>query len=175
MNSLWIHWSESPLDIDLWDTDKKFGIGMKPKSNSVLWVTDEATKESWSWWCKGEDFRVETLKHAYEVQLNPEAKILTITSPGKLILFQEENEPLDSEKLPYQRGFNNIDWDHVGMKWDAVLITPYLWDCRLDPQCFWYYGWDCASGVLMRPHAIANIRELPLKVLKKMRKERTGE
>ena len=39
-----------------------------------------------------------------------------------------------------------IDWKKAARKYGGLIITPYQWDMRF--ELLWYYGWDCASGVI---------------------------
>jgi hypothetical protein len=53
-----------------------------------------------------------------------------------------------------------IDWSKVAKDFDGIVITPYLWERRLDHHVNWYYGWDCASGCIWNTSVIETITEL---------------
>jgi len=53
----------------------------------------------------------------------------------------------------------NINWPAVAEKYDGIIIAPYIWQRRLsdNPDHFWYYGWDCASGCIWNTEVIEEI------------------
>lgn len=57
-------------------------------------------------------------------------------------------------------GFIWIDWVKVKPLYDGIIITPYQWRCRLDPDIFWYYSWDCASGCIWNLETIETTKEI---------------
>ena len=54
-------------------------------------------------------------------------------------------------RFPKARPIRSIDWVKVRKLYDGVEIAPYQYKRRLHPNFSWYYGWDCASGVIWRP------------------------
>ena len=49
-----------------------------------------------------------------------------------------------------------IAWEKVAAKYDGLIITPYIWQRRMELN--WYYTWDCASGCIWNVRAIKDIR-----------------
>ena len=51
-----------------------------------------------------------------------------------------------------------IDWGNFLEKegFYGIEINPYLWKRRLDGG-MWYYGWDCASGVIWNKDAVTSV------------------
>ena len=50
----------------------------------------------------------------------------------------------------------NPNWDDVVRQYDGLIIAPYQWAKRCDYS--WYYGWDCASGVIWNLRAVASVK-----------------
>lgn len=116
-----------------------------------LWVSVEGDFD-WKWWCKDNDFRLENLRISYEVILKEDAKILHLTTSEEIsdltnhypYLKEEWNDPIGRRIC---RTYE-IDWNKIKEKYQGIVIAPYQWECRLNINCDWYYGWDCASGCI---------------------------
>lgn len=54
-----------------------------------------------------------------------------------------------------------IDWERVAQDHDGIIISPY-WGKSPGEDFFWYLGWDCASGCIWHPRAVARIEIVPL-------------
>lgn len=53
--------------------------------------------------------------------------------------------------------FNHIDWPRVEADgFHGIEISPYLWKRRLEGG-MWYYGWDCAAGVIWNKAAVHSV------------------
>jgi hypothetical protein len=54
-----------------------------------------------------------------------------------------------------------IAWDRLRERYQGLIVTPYIWERRLTmgngPDAMWYYFWDCASGCIWDPAAIASV------------------
>lgn len=95
----------------------------------------------WQRWCSSEEMDWIKGRLLYEVSLDSMLRLLRITSASELDSFHRE----------YRRPrYVGIAWEQVAEQYDGLEIAPYLWDRRLDGPS-WYYGWDCASGVLWQP------------------------
>jgi hypothetical protein len=153
-----IHWSDKPLHLDdrIARGQDEQGF-MKPTG---LWVSDEDAECSWRWWCIQEDFNLDMLTHVHEVTLSNTANVLILETPG---LVQEFGREFVMQHGPFAGGSalgNHIlmlDWVRVIQRWHGLIITPYQWECRLKTDTSWYYGWDCASGVIWHPDAIGSV------------------
>lgn len=123
------------------------GYFVKPRG---LWVSDE-TGDAWGWTdcCDSDGFAIGPWEHA--VTLNPDATILHIANETGLRDFHAAHATTVSP-----RGVG-IDWQAVATRWQGVIITPYLWSMRLNSDVSWYYTWDCASGCIWDPLAIAEV------------------
>ncbi len=53
-----------------------------------------------------------------------------------------------------------VDWTRIASEYQGIIIAPYVWECRLNDSCNWYYGWDCASGCIWDAAAVALIEPL---------------
>lgn len=117
-----------------------------------LWISRDGP-DSWEEWCKHNSERLlGQFKHG--VAVRPEANLLWILSPAQLLDFTEKYK--DREKLSFLQS-HNIKWDAVASDYDGIMIIPYIYSCRLDPHCSWYYGWDCASGCIWNREMIAGV------------------
>lgn len=141
-----IHYSKDPIDKVLHIEEKKDGQGfMKPVG---LWVSDEACTDNWRSWCIGNDFRLDHLAYPYKVDLFKDNNVLVLETSEALETFTKEFGN------PIHQGSSmiGIDWKKVERKYGGLIITPYQWDMRF--ELLWYYGWDCASGVIWDPKQI---------------------
>lgn len=124
-----------------------------------LWVSDE-DDYGWSHWCAAEAFRPEDLKYEHLVELTWDNNILFITNSDQLDTFHNSFKAYIGDWEHEARWCN---WEAVYSKWQGIIITPYLWERRMDYM--WYYGWDCASGCIWDLKAIRTFTPL-LKQLK---------
>lgn len=146
----WVHYSPLPVTAVRSVAPKSRGNG-KPVG---LWVSDEAEEQSWSKWCAEANWAIGVIAHA--VTFATDARLLRLSSAYEIDAFSEEYA------LPQKRtgwSFTDIDWPRVGNEWQGILITPYVWERRLNGKASdWYHGWDCASGCIWDAAAIASIR-----------------
>ena len=123
--------------------------GMKPKG---LWFEVDG---DWRRWCRGEMPHWVEGRPLHRVTFGSE-RILRITRGMALDSFDQlyratEHRAGYSEKYgPMHLG---IRWADVAKEWDGIEIAPYLWSHRFSGPT-WYYGWDCASGVIWRPRGV---------------------
>lgn len=117
--------------------------GMKPVG---FWYSVDY---DWERWCESEASGWLKDMHVHKVTLGAE-NILFVRTLGELDAFHHEfTRPL------YRTSFHAIDWVKVVGRYDGIEIAPYQWDRRLYGDVSeWYYGWDCASGVIWRPKGI---------------------
>jgi hypothetical protein len=120
-----------------------------------LWVSVEG-EDDWLSWCKGEHWNLSAFKYAHEIVLEPFASILRLKTAKELREFSKEFEAA----MPYDSIHKTIDWKRIREGWQGIIIAPYVWECRLDLDTFWYYGWDCASGAIWDKDAVAEIRKI---------------
>ena len=133
------HYSAEPFRFDPYRTYED--DHWKPAG---LWVSVKGD-DDWTAWCV-----VELLKHANEVVLNSNANVLLIDTTEKLDAFNARfrcaNDDLD---------LRNINWSAVKNLYDGLIIAPYQWERRHTFR--WYYGWDCASGVIWNMAAVEKV------------------
>jgi hypothetical protein len=130
-------------------------LPFKPRG---LWVTTPG-EDDWPSWCWAESFHTERLTHATEVILAPTARILHLDTPELIQGFHALHaKSLDDSKpeLAFSHGMA-VDWEAVGRDYDGILIMPYQWSLRLDPDVQWYYPWDCNSGCIWNAGAVARL------------------
>ncbi len=120
-------------------------VGDKPEG---FWVS-VAGEDDWPSWCRAEDYSNTDLMVRHLVELAPGARIIRITDLHSFDAFEARYGTDD-------RSRTMIRWPDVGADgWQGIIIAPYLWERRFQD---WYYGWDCASGVIWDAAAIALIR-----------------
>ena len=105
--------------------------------------------EAWLEWCRNEMPMWEH-KHTYEIVLHPQARVLRLRSVAKLKAFDRE--------FSVGTRYDNPNWAKVATRYDGIEIAPYQWSLRLGWR-LWYYGWDCASGCIWNPRAIATVEK----------------
>lgn len=145
-----LHYSAKPFKFD---PERKYAeshYGFKPVG---LWLSVESD-DDWPAWCRGESFHLEALKHVAEVILKPDANVLVIDTVEKLDAFNAR-----FRKVKDDFEVRNINWPAVKELYDGLVIAPYHWSRRL--TMMWYYGWDCASGVIWNLSAIAEVKPSP--------------
>jgi len=144
----WVHFANAPI-IAVRSTEQADGMFPhgKPKG---LWVSDENAENSWSAWCRAEGFRETDKQIAHLVTVSPTANVLRISNAAGLSLFTERYS-VDGKYGPA------IDWALVATEFAGLLITPYIWECRLARSTEWYYGWDCASGCIWDATAVESV------------------
>jgi hypothetical protein len=130
-----------------------------------FWLSDESRGAyGWRSWCKDNQFRSFAMRYEHEIELVPDARILYIRTAEELRKFTEKygysliTEICKGRGDPYVSHFvDSIKWWKLTRRYHGIIITPYIWEERLgDLQ--WYYSWDCASGCIWNPRAIASIR-----------------
>jgi hypothetical protein len=151
-----IHYSNAPVKLDTLIARGQDEDGaMKPKG---LWLSDEDAECAWREWCIAENFRLDLLTHVHEVTLSNTANLLILDTPDAIRKFGRTFAMTHGRFAQAGlRGNMMLDWVRVIQRWHGLIITPYQWDCRLATDCVWYYGWDCASGVIWDPSAIGNV------------------
>lgn len=152
-----VHFSRIPLGTIMPVPQTKpaeVGYDYWPKPQG-LWVSDEATGDGWKAWCESAEFDG-CGPFAHHIVLKPNHKVLLV---GEQIALERFNDRY-SKPVSLFEGFRSrgaVDWAAVAADWQGVIISPYRWDKRMDDQFFWYYGWDCASGCIWNPEAIAEV------------------
>lgn len=140
----------------------------KPKG---LWVSDDSDY-GWAEWCKDNNFRPEDLKIKTRIHIHDHARILLLDSADEILKFtrmfgvlptltqQMFNERPELESDPFFISQRGINWVAVAQQYQGILITPYLWSCRMHDTARWYYPWDCASGCIWDGRAIAKFERI---------------
>ena len=120
-----------------------------------LWVSVEDANLSWREWCEAESFGCG--KYPFRIHLRDDANILVLDTDDKILEFGEQyHKPPDG--IVALKGVTWwLDWMAIVSKFQGIIISPYSWALRLDHRCSWYYGWDCASGVIWDKRAIARV------------------
>lgn len=128
-----------------------------------LWVTPEGDEHDWSWWARAENFRLEDLRHAQEVRMRDDARVLHLESPQDMIEFAATYPGRLAGTLAAHLGgeYAGIDWQAVSREYHGIIVAPYQWSLRLDHRFMWYYPWDCATGCIWDADAIAAITLRP--------------
>lgn len=153
-----IHYSEKPLaTVHSVVQDENCAGFMKPCG---LWVSAEGD-DDWPSWCRSEVPEWIENKCATEVIFAAGARVLHISTLKAFDAFEVEYVTPGTFKPEYHR--EQIDWKTVAKKYQAIVISPYMYRRRFGSN-LWYYGWDCASGCIWDADAVAELRPLDLKV-----------
>jgi hypothetical protein len=143
---------------------RRAGFG-KP---SGFWVSDETRGvHGWRAWCTSERFRSYAMRYEHEVVLSPNARILYLRTAKDIDAFADKyghslmtllGKRDEDREIEIWGGkhIDIIDWHRVAKKYHGIIITPYIWSQRLGRH-MWYYGWDCASGVIWNARAIESV------------------
>lgn len=144
-----IHYSEQPL-VNVYSREHGQGAGCYKTPG--LWVSVEGD-DDWVAWCRSEGWGIESFKHATEIVLASSAKVLHLEGETALDGFTEEF--VNGRGPIWHR---EVDWQAVRARWQGIIIAPYVWSRRLAGHTSWYYGWDCASGVIWDADAVGELR-----------------
>lgn len=144
------HYSDKPVVLDRACRYESSGAYKPPG----LWVSVPG-EDDWPAWCRAEDFCVEKLAVAHRVTLAAEANVLLLTTAKELDAFATKfgHVPEHMRQLSFK--YAEIDWAAVARSWQGLVIAPYQHSRRFTYH--WYYGWDCASGVLWDLRAVASV------------------
>jgi hypothetical protein len=112
-----------------------------------LWLSVEGD-DDWKWWCEQEEFLLENLEFVYEVILKKEANVLHLLWEDQIIDMAKKYPYGDFLWPTKEPRTYELDWELVKKDYQGIIISPYQWGCRMDQDCCWYYGWDCASGCI---------------------------
>ena len=122
-----------------------------PRKPRGLWISVDGP-DDWPSWCLSEGFRLDRLRHRHVVTLADGAAILRLeTAADVSSLFKLFNTG-DTDPWSFRSA---IDWKRIAYSYQGIIIAPYQWSCR--HAYAWYYSWDCASGCIWDPAAIASI------------------
>lgn len=146
-----VHFSKDPLG-EVYSCEQDGQWSLKPRG---LWVSDEDCEDSWSAWCRGEEFNLENFEYAHEVVLAEDANVLTISTAMEIDEFTQRYR-----KPTSVHDYYGMDWARVAADYQGMLITPYVWSRRLATNSGWYYAWDCASGCIWDASAIASVEAI---------------
>lgn len=125
-----------------------------PKPNG-LWISDDNSNLGWAEWCRSERFRLDRLEHKAVIKVDMD-QVLHISGSLELEDFNKKYRVVHDYGTTLQ--IAAMDWPRVAQDHRGVIITPYLWDMRLDGPS-WYYGWDCASGCIWDARAIVSVSQ----------------
>lgn len=145
-----VHFASSPVHkID--SVSQRERLGPKPKG---FWVSDQDAEVNWKTWCHKEEFRLDNFVYAHDITLTEKAKILRLSSAEEIDVFTRKYSEREDNFISNL----HIHWEEVAENFQGIIITPYIWERRLDGGADWYYGWDCASGCIWDANAIAYIK-----------------
>jgi hypothetical protein len=120
------------------------------------WITDDS-EHCWREWCTAENFIREKITHKHRVILD-ETNILFLRCAYDLDDFTRDfgvDIWWGPDGHPRKHMNRCIEWEKVSGVYDGIIITPYIWERRMDLN--WYYTWDCASGCIWNVRAIKAI------------------
>jgi hypothetical protein len=134
-----VHYSKEPLTPLYYHEQKEQhpnGMYQKPQG---LWISDD-DDYGWKEWCDDENYEIgiSRCKYVTDIIIKSGANILFLGDIDKLIQFTK-----DYQITPW-----SINWIKVAKKYQGIIVTPYLYELRLDARTSWYYTWDCSSGCI---------------------------
>lgn len=141
------HYSDAPVEFR---REPVIQDGFRFDKPRGFWVSVEG-EDDWKTWCEAEEFGLGRLAVEHDVTLTVDANVLLIDSLDALREFADKWKV---ERGDYRDG---IQWAVLEHFYDGIIIAPYQWGARLDPDTSFYYGWDCASGCIWNSDAIESI------------------
>lgn len=136
-----------------------------------LWISIE-DGNGWKECCDDENYNQRGFKHKYSLKLKKDSTILHLKTSTQIREFSEKygitekdgyemlkesfdtlDEKTKQSAVAYFQTYfskrrDNIDWITVAEEYQGIIIAPYQFDCRLETETSWYYGWDCSSGCI---------------------------
>lgn len=150
-----VHYASGPVVLDRSRKYLESARGFKPDG---LWYSVESGNEDdWASWCRGEDYNLEGLRFAHNVEIDF-SSILVIETPEALLDFDRQ---FRASEVPGSLRFDQINWGEVVALYDGIEIAPYQWGLQLDSRVTWYYPWDCASGVVWNLACVRSFEAAP--------------
>lgn len=105
---------------------------------------------SWAEWCLSEEPHwLEPYVHEVVVD---ESKICKINNLAEFQEFEDAYGVREMTVAVTMLGPYRIDFAALSRRFAGLEINPYLYSRRLDSP--WYYGWDCAAGVVWDADAV---------------------
>lgn len=153
---MWLKYSDSEIALDQRRQYEQPDLGKYAKPHG-FWITDDS-EYCWRSWCVSNDFGLDRLTHRHEVEID-EARVLFLRSGADVWRFTRDHGVNHSWQGSSRTWTDRcIDWRAVAKQYAGLIITPYIWECRLGEETSWYYGWDCASGCIWDASAILSVR-----------------
>lgn len=150
-----VHYSAEQLG-EIKFTEQWLKPHFKPRG---LWVSVDSCEENWRWWCEAESFSLQSLAQVHDIALAPTANVLELSSAEGIDRFTEQfGASYDFMTPRLQRKGQVVRWAEVAQQYDGIIIAPYIWGRRLHAGTEWYYPWDCASGCIWEPRAVADVK-----------------
>ena len=123
-----------------------------------LWLSDDSDY-GWNDWANFWDFYPEERAVKYHVEADME-NICLINSLSLFDKFAELYLRPSDWGTVLATDMKVINWPAVMRTYKGIVISPYFHERRLDFNNLWYYGWDCASGVIWDLTAIKSMERL---------------
>lgn len=143
-----IHYGSWKYDLDKFNPIKNT-TWVKPDGG--LWSSPVDSKYGWKEWCIDENFRVKSLKQYFILELNKNAKILTIET--------EDDLYSQLKWITYEKPFGDAPnfEDLITQGFDAIHLTADgQWNTRLThPRNL--YGWDCETVLILNPLSVTQL------------------
>lgn len=119
-----------------------------------LWVSVDGEYD-WLAWCRDNNWGLEHFIYATEIVLTNDAAVKYLSSAADIDQFTMDFYISQGPILKH-----GLDWSSIRKRWSGIIISPYCWERRLSKHARWYYGWDCASGVIWDASAVKEIRSI---------------
>ena len=165
-----VHFSDGPLDavegrVQPDPTD--FSVPRGAHKPLGLWYSVEHDDgHGWVDRCRAEQWGNTDPLFGHVLVLDV-SRILRLADARDILRFGQQ---YGCEAYPGAR-LTTIDWRPVARDFAGIEIWPYQWECRLDFDCSWYYGWDCASGCVWDATAVLGIQTRALRSLQAVEPE----
>ena len=126
---------------------KPFGLWYDVDGDWFRWLLEEGYDDPAAGWLR---------PYLYELRVDT-SRLTTIRTLKQFDAFHARYRKPIADGLWIAKG---IQWSAVARVAAGVEIAPYLWERRLHWESSWYYGWDCASGVIWDVSAILGLEQV---------------
>jgi hypothetical protein len=148
------HFSNVPLSLDaliIKEQRRTESCYDKPRG---FWVSVKGD-DDWRSWTEAEGFGRGPL--CYSVVLSDGANVLHLQDADDIDSFTRRYSTIRRWGVNDRYADILIQWPVLAKEYDGIVISPYCGERRLDRHTSWYYCWDCASGCIWNPRAIASL------------------
>ena len=142
------HYGSKSFDPSLFENVKNENNWVKPLGG--FWLSPiNSSYFTWEDFCKGENFKVETLSEYADFKIKKDARVLILNTIESI-----KNQP--EKYYNNNQGFTSFvrfNYESIAKDYDAIFYDEISFDIRMA-----MYGWDCTTLLVMNPDILEEIK-----------------